>query len=104
MSRPALESPGSGPGGALPDVYGMVKPRPIRRVIRGLIWAGLILLVIGLIFALLAQGPSVPATILLSAGLLAEVAGLLGYRFLFWAGIYAKDRPKTAGRMRKPGP
>jgi hypothetical protein len=68
------------------------------------VWSGLALLAIGFLVAFLAPGPSVPATVVLSAGLVVETAGLVAYRVFFWASIYAKDRPKTARRVRKTGP
>lgn len=72
-------------------------------MVRWLIWSGLALLAVGFVIGLAAQGPSVPATVVLSAGLLVEAGGLLAYRAFFWASVYAKDRPKTARKVRKPG-
>ncbi len=79
------------------------RARKVRRIVRWLVWAGLALLAVGFVAALLAQGASVIATAALSAGLLVEASGLLAYRVLFWSSVYAKDRTKTAHRIRKPG-
>lgn len=67
-------------------------------------WTGIILLGVGFGVAFLFPSLAIWASALLSAGLLLEVAGLLGRRLEFWAGVYAKDRPKTARRVQKPGP
>ncbi len=93
----------TGVRGVPPEEIRGGRARSTRRIVRWLIWAGLALLAIGFGVGMLAQGPSVPATLILSAGLLVEVAGLVAYRALFWASVYAKDRPKTARRVRKPG-
>ncbi len=91
------------PGGTSTGRPGGARDRWARRIVRWLVWSGLGLLVVGLGVGLAAQGPSVAATVVLSAGLLVEAAGLISYRVLFWASVYAKDRPKTARKVRKPG-
>ncbi len=80
------------------------RSRTVRRAIRLLLWSGLVLLLIGFVLGFLAQGASVPATIVLSLGLVVESVGLVAYRLLFWASVYAKDRPVRAQRVRKSGP
>jgi len=104
MSGVPRESTGSASVDVPPEGLRGAKARAGRRIVRGLVWAGLALLVVGLAIALLAGGPSVAATVTLSAGLLVEAAGLVAYRVLFWASVYAKDRPKTARRIGKSGP
>ena len=93
-----------GPGEISPEVLRGARPRTTRRIIRGLIWTGIALLGIGFGVAFLAQGASVPATVLLSLGLVVEAAGLVGYRVLFWVAVYSKDRPTKARHVRKSGP
>lgn len=79
------------------------RERRARRLVRRLVWSGLGLIVVGLGVGLAAQGPSVAATVILSAGLLVEAAGLISYRVIFWASVYARGRPRTARKVRKPG-
>lgn len=93
-----------GPGDVPPEVLRGARGRNARRIVRWLIWVGLALVASGFVVAVLDPGPSVVATVVLSAGLLMEAAGLVAYRILFWASVYAKDRPKTANRVRKSGP
>ena len=90
-------------GDVSPQELRGIRSRNGRRLVRWLVWGGLALLAVGFVIALLAQGPSVPATIVLTLGLLLEAAGLVSYRILFWASIYARDKPKVARRVRKPG-
>lgn len=104
MSGVPRESTESASIDATPEVLRGAKARMGRRIVRWLVWAGLTLLGVGFVIALLAHGPSVPATAILLVGLLVEAAGLVAYRVLFWASVYAKDRPKTARRIRKSGP
>ncbi len=85
-----------------PEVPRGAKAKRASRVIRGLMWAGLLLLVLGFAVAFASPTPSALATALLSVGLLAEVASLVARRVEFWAGVYGKDR-KTARKVRKPG-
>ncbi len=102
MTGTLRESGEIAPAGA-PTEARDTRDRRARRIVRWLVWSGLGLIVVGLGVGLAAQGPSVPATLVLSAGLLVEAAGLISYRVLFWASVYAKDRPKTARKVRKPG-
>lgn len=103
MSAQRHGSEGLAPEDASPEQLRGSRARRGRRVVRWLVWGGLALLVAGFVVALIAQGPSVPATIVLSVGLIVEAAGLVAYRILFWASVYAKDKPATARRARKPG-
>lgn len=90
----------SAAGAATPEELRGVRARRGRRVVWWLVWGGLALVVAGFAVALLAQGPNVPATIVLSVGLALEAAGLVAYRILFWASVYAKDKPTAVRRVR----
>ncbi len=103
MSAAGPEPMGATAEGLRPEETRGIRSRSGRLVVRWLVWSGLGILAVGLVVAFLAQGPSVLATVVLSVGMLTEAAGLVAYRILFWASVYAKDKPKTARRVRKPG-
>ncbi len=58
----------------------------------------------GLIVGSAAAGPSVPAALIMLAGLVAVIASLLAHRFLFWSARYRRNCTVIARRVRKPGP
>lgn len=103
MSAAGPEPRGATAEGLRPEETRGIRSRSGRLVVRWLVWSGLGILAVGLVVAFLAQGPSVLATVVLSVGMLTEAAGLVAYRILFWASVYAKDKPKAARRVRKPG-
>ncbi len=72
-----------------------------RRVFRSMAFAGFLCVVAGIVIGLSANGPSVPATIVLFAGLFLAGAGLVGNRLVFWAEFLSKDR-ETRGRGNPP--
>ncbi len=72
-----------------------------RRVFRSMALAGFLCVVAGIVIGLSAAGPSVPATIVLFAGLFLAGVGLVGNRLVFWAEFLSKDR-ETRGRQNPP--
>ncbi len=99
-----FRAPGSPAAGAeTPEELRGIRVRRGRRVVRWLVRGGLGFLAAGFVVAVFAQGPSVPVTVVLSVGLVMEAAGLVAYRILFWASVYAKDKPTGVRRVRKPG-
>lgn len=78
-------------------------PRPTRgararRIFGRVALVGFLILLLGFIIAFSAGGPSVPATIVLSVGLILAAVGLVAHRLVFWAEVMTKDRPAHGGR------
>jgi len=73
-----------------------------RHLLRGTIGVGLVLLAVGFAIGFAAGGVSVAATAVLLAGLFLTLAGAVAYRLVFWAEVYAKDRPSRGSRGPKP--
>ena len=73
-----------------------------RRLFGRIAFIGFLILILGFVIGLSAGGPSVPATIVLSTGLILAAVGLVAHRLVFWAEVMTKDRPARQGREPPP--
>ncbi len=71
-----------------------------RRVLRVATLIGVVILGFGIAVGMSVGGPSVPATVLVLAGLLASTGGLVAHRFVSWTEVSTKNPSR---RERGPG-
>ncbi len=71
-----------------------------RRVLRAATLIGVVVLGFGIAVGMYVGRPSVPATVLVLADLLASTGGLVAHRFVSWAEVLTKNRSR---RERGPG-